>query len=138
MTSRYAEVYDQWKRDPQRFWGEVADAEIDWFRKWDRVFDPDAGVYTDDTGQSKFYVASDNLVEENWTRIPEAEVIAALRRAGIWFDPSSRTGVVPHMLSCLAIDGRLGITAIGNSADHAGELQEATITTMRRLAENYD
>jgi hypothetical protein len=77
-------------------------------------------------------------VEENWTRIPEAEVIAALRRAGIWFDPSSRTGVVPHMLSCLAIDGRLGITAIGNSADHAGELQEATITTMRRLAENYD
>ena len=101
-------------------------------------YDPDAGVYTDDTGQSKFYVASDNLVEENWTRIPEAEVIAALRRAGIWFDPSSRTGVVPHMLSCLAIDGRFGITAIGNSADHAGELQEATITTMRRLAENYD
>ncbi len=42
------------------------------------------------------------------------------------------------MLSCLEIDGRFGITAIGNSADHAGELQEATITTMRRLAENYD
>jgi hypothetical protein len=102
------------------------------------LYDPDTGIYTDDTGQPKFYVASDNMVEENWTGIPEAEVIAALRRAGIWFDPSSRTGVVPHMLSCLAIDGRFGVTAIGNMADHAEELREATITTMRRLAENYD
>ena len=101
-------------------------------------YDPDTGGYTDDTGQLKFYVASDNVVEENWTGIPEAEVIAALTRAGIWFDPSSRTGVVPHMLSCLAIDGRFGITAIGNTADHAEELQAATIATMHRLAGNYD
>jgi hypothetical protein len=102
------------------------------------LYDPDNGVYTDDTGQPKFYIASDNMVEENWTGIPEAEVIAALRRAGIWFNPSSRTGVVPHMMSCLEIDGRFGITAIGNTPDHAEELQEATITTVRRLAENYD
>lgn len=101
-------------------------------------YDPDTGGYTDDTGQPKFYVASDNVVEENWTGIPEAVVIAALTRAGIWFDPSSRTGVVPHMLSCLAIDGRFGITAIGNTADHAEELKAATISTMRELAGTYD
>jgi len=101
-------------------------------------YDPATGSYTDDTGQPKFYVASDNVVEENWTGIPEAEVIAALRRAGIWFDSPSRTGVVPHMLSCLAIDGRFGITAIGNTVSHAEELMEATIATMRRLAATYD
>jgi propionyl-CoA synthetase len=44
MTSRYREVYDGWRADPARFWAEAA-AEIDWFRPWDAVFDPDQGVY---------------------------------------------------------------------------------------------
>ena len=44
MASRYHEVYDSWKRDPEAFWAAAAD-EIDWFKRWDKVFDPDAGVY---------------------------------------------------------------------------------------------
>ena len=97
-------------------------------------YDMDTGSYTDDTGTSKFYVASDNLVDENWTGIPEADVIAALARAGLSFDPLTRTGVVPHMLSCLAVDGRFGITAVGDSASHADELQEATIAAIHATA----
>lgn len=100
-------------------------------------YDMNTGRYTDDTGVSKHYVASDNLVDENWTGIPEADVIAAFARAGISFDPSTRTGVVPHMLSCLAIDGRFGITAVGDSAAHADELQETTISVMRDLAATF-
>ena len=100
-------------------------------------YDIDTGDYIDDTGTSKFYVASDNLVDETWTGIPEADVIAALTRAGISFDPLTRTGVVPHMLSCLAVDGRFGITAIGDSASHADELQEATIAAMHDLAATF-
>jgi len=42
--SRYAEVYAQWKRDPEGFWAEAARA-IDWYKPWDRVFDPYAGQY---------------------------------------------------------------------------------------------
>ncbi|HHZ09016.1 MAG TPA: propionyl-CoA synthetase [Rhizobiales bacterium] len=44
MTSRYHEVYESWKRDPEGFWADAASA-IDWFRRWDKVFDADAGVY---------------------------------------------------------------------------------------------
>src|SRR4051794_8301614 len=44
MVSRYHEVYESWKRDPQAFWAGAAE-EIDWFRRWDKVFDPAAGVY---------------------------------------------------------------------------------------------
>jgi propionyl-CoA synthetase len=44
MSSRYPEVYARWKRDPEAFWAEAA-REIDWFRTWDRVFDPYAGQY---------------------------------------------------------------------------------------------
>ena len=88
-------------------------------------YDPETGLYIDDRGQQKAYVASDNLVDERWTGIAEEHVIAALRTAGLVFDPGTRTGVVPHMLSCLAIDGRFGVTAIGDSPEHASLLFEA-------------
>ncbi|WP_197945336.1 propionyl-CoA synthetase [Oricola thermophila] len=43
-ASRYHAVYSEWKTDPEGFWAEQARG-IDWFRPWDRVFDPAAGVY---------------------------------------------------------------------------------------------
>ena len=44
MTSRYAEVYEQWRADPQAFWAEAAKA-IDWVKPPSRIFDAEAGVY---------------------------------------------------------------------------------------------
>jgi propionyl-CoA synthetase len=44
MSSRYREVYAAWKKDPEAFWAEAA-REIDWYRTWDKVFDPYAGQY---------------------------------------------------------------------------------------------
>jgi propionyl-CoA synthetase len=42
--SRYHEVYSAWKADPQGFWEEAAQ-DIDWDKRWDKVFDPDQGAY---------------------------------------------------------------------------------------------
>ncbi len=44
MTSRYADVYQGWKADPEGFWAEAA-AAIDWVEPWDKVFDPSSGPY---------------------------------------------------------------------------------------------
>ena len=44
MASRYHEVYDSWKRDPEGFWREAAKG-VDWYRPFDTVFDADDGVY---------------------------------------------------------------------------------------------
>ena len=44
MSSRYREVYAAWKADPEAFWAEAA-REIDWYKPWDKVFDPYAGQY---------------------------------------------------------------------------------------------
>ena len=43
-TSRYHSVYERWKRDPEGFWGEAAQA-IDWYEQPKKIFDPAAGVY---------------------------------------------------------------------------------------------
>ena len=44
MASKYAEVYGQWQKDPEVFWGNAA-KEIDWIKPPTKVFDKDAGVY---------------------------------------------------------------------------------------------
>ena len=44
MASRYHEVYQGWKDDPQGFW-KAAAAEIDWISTSDTVFAPDQGQY---------------------------------------------------------------------------------------------
>jgi propionyl-CoA synthetase len=44
VSSQYHQVYAEWQRDSEGFWAAAAGA-IDWIKPWDRVFDPDAGVY---------------------------------------------------------------------------------------------
>jgi propionyl-CoA synthetase len=43
-VSRYTQVYDSWKRDPEGFWAEAA-RDIGWYKLWDKPFDPYAGAY---------------------------------------------------------------------------------------------
>ena len=42
--SRYHEVYDAWKRNPEAFWAGAA-RDVHWFKPADKVFDPSAGAY---------------------------------------------------------------------------------------------
>ncbi|WP_088894274.1 acetate--CoA ligase [Leptolyngbya ohadii] len=35
----YEQLYDRAKADPEAFWAELAEQELDWFQKWDKVLD---------------------------------------------------------------------------------------------------
>ena len=35
----YRALYDSAQRDPQKFWGELAAQELEWFQKWDSILD---------------------------------------------------------------------------------------------------
>ena len=84
-----------------------------------------AGRWITADGTSRAYWATDNLVDPSWKGVPPRLVIDRVASAGLQFDPDTGTGVVLHMLSCLAIDGRVGLTAIGITPSHAAELYEA-------------
>lgn len=89
-------------------------------------YDGETGTWVAEDGESRAYRSTDNLVREEWTGLPPATVIKALAARGLHFDNRTRTGVVMHMLSCLAIDGRFGLTAIGRDPAHAAQLFDAT------------
>ncbi|MDX1449608.1 MAG: peptide ligase PGM1-related protein [Acidimicrobiia bacterium] len=95
------------------------------------AYDLDSGLYRSDAGVTKFYSATDNLVDEKWTGISPADVIGAVRDAGLAF--ADGNGVVLHMLSCLAIDGRFGLTAIADSREEADRLVDATRTAVDEM-----
>ena len=61
-------------------------------------------------------------------------MIRAVAADGLHFDPLTGTGVVLHMLSCLAIDGRFGLTAIGRTPEQAADLYERTGNAVHRHA----
>jgi len=90
-------------------------------------YEADGGRWVADAdGTTRSYSATDNLLDPAWQGLPVAEVIAAVTAAGIGFDYRTGTGVVLHMLSGLAIDGRIGLTAIAATPAEADALQEAT------------
>ena len=84
------------------------------------------GWLADADGSTRAYRSSDNVVDPSLAERSPQSVIDAVRDAGLQFDSATGTGVVLHMLGCLAVDGRFGVTAIGHTADHADELYVAT------------
>lgn len=95
-------------------------------------------------GSPRAYVCTDNLLDASWVGLSSQRVIDAVDRAGLQLDHRTGVGVVLHMLSGLAIDGRIGLTAIGLDAAHAQRLHDAAcrviaataaeVTHQRRLA----
>lgn len=97
-------------------------------------YDPEAARWTTEDGGIRAYAATDNLVNPEWQGIPPSSAIDALAEAGIAFEPSAGLGVVLHMLLGLSIDGRLGVTAIGTSPEHADDLYAQTSVALSRPA----
>jgi hypothetical protein len=93
-------------------------------------YDEATGELVTDDGP-RYYLATDNCVDEEWRTIPPTEVITRVRDAGLAYDHDRRTGVVLHMLECLPIDGRFGFTAIGDSPEHAASLYAGVEGAMR-------
>lgn len=89
-------------------------------------YDAESGLWVADDGSNRAYSATDNLVDPSWTGFQPADVIRAVADAGLAFDRGAGVGVVLHMLSGLAIDGRFGLTAIGRDAAEAESLHLAT------------
>lgn len=97
-------------------------------------YDAETGSYRTDTGEQRCYVASDNLVDPAWTGLAPQAVATALDRAGVAFDSDSGLGVVLHAFPMLAVDGRIGLTAIGRTPGHAEELFQAACEAIGSVA----
>jgi hypothetical protein len=86
------------------------------------------------SGRTKHYFATDRLSHPGNRRIAFRDLLAATRASGLDWDWKSETGAVFHLLRSLEVEGRIGVTAIGDSSNQAHELYLGIARLLDRLA----
>lgn len=100
----------------------------------DGSLDEDKTSFRTRSGQAKHYFATDRLGDPDYRGIRIRDFLAASASADLDWEPGSQTGAVYHMLSSLEEQGRLGVTAIGDSPDQAHEVYLGVAKLLDRLA----
>ena len=91
----------------------------------DGRYDPDTALFLTPTGEEKYLVATDHLESDLLRGLVPLDLFDIVARHGIHFDQSRQVGVVFHMISSLTEHGRVGLTAVGDTAEDAEVRYEA-------------
>jgi hypothetical protein len=83
------------------------------------TYDAATATFTTPAGVRKHYVASDRLASPLLRRLGQAGLLDVTTRRRLGFDRVRHSGVVFHMLSALEPLGRVGLTAVGDTAADA-------------------
>jgi hypothetical protein len=85
----------------------------------DGRYDPVTALFMTPRGHEKHLVATDHLESEELRGLMPSDLFDIVARHGLHFDQSRQVGIVFHMISCLTEHGRIGLTAVGDSAKEA-------------------
>ncbi len=84
----------------------------------------DEGRFVTAAGQEKHLVATDHFDDQRLCALRLEDLLDVVATRRLHFDASRQTGIVLHMMSCVTECGRLGLTAVGDSAEQARELYD--------------
>ncbi|HXG77521.1 MAG TPA: peptide ligase PGM1-related protein, partial [Gaiellaceae bacterium] len=85
----------------------------------DGIYDALAGEWRTRMGDLKYYAATDHLDSPAYRSLTPDDLLDVVAERGLGWDGERETGVVLHMVSALAVAGRIGLTAIGDTLDEA-------------------
>jgi hypothetical protein len=85
----------------------------------DGVYDPLAGEWRTRLGDIKHYAATDHLDSPAYRSLTPDDLLDVVEEKGLGWDAEREVGVVLHMVSAIAVAGRIGLTAIGDTLDEA-------------------
>ena len=85
----------------------------------DGSYDGASGQFMLPSGEHRHLVATDHLESDELRALAVDDLFDIVARHGLHFDQSRQTGVVFHMISSLTEHGRIGVTAVGRSAQEA-------------------
>jgi hypothetical protein len=85
----------------------------------DGAYDPLAAEYRNRLGDLKHYAATDHLDSPAYRSLTPDDLLDVVAERELGWDADRETGVVLHMVSALAVAGRIGLTAIGDTLEEA-------------------
>ncbi len=90
----------------------------------DGAYDGDRGLFLTPAGTPKHLVATDHLEHPALRALTADDLFDIVATHGLHFDHARETGVVFHMISALTEVGRLGLTAVADTAGAARSLYD--------------
>ena len=100
----------------------------------DGAYEPLSGEYRTRHGEVKQYAATDHLDSPAYQSLTPDDLLDVVAARGLGWDAETETGVVLHMVSALAVAGRIGLTAIGDDLDQARALYYEVKRTLDEAA----
>lgn len=88
----------------------------------DGKYDAGSGVFLTALGHPKYYVATDTTQSDSYRAFTPEDLFDIVSHHRLHYDPISQTGIVLHVISSVGALGKLGLTAIGDTPEHAAEL----------------
>jgi hypothetical protein len=85
----------------------------------DGRYEPDTGRFLTALGTEKHLVATDHLESPTLRGLTLDDLFDIVARHRLHFDQARQSGVVFHMMSCITEHGRIGMTAVGDTAEEA-------------------
>jgi PGM1 C-terminal domain len=85
----------------------------------DGAYEPLSGEYRTRFGDLKHYAATDHLDSAAYRSLTPDDLFDVVAERDLGWDSERETGVVLHMASALAVAGRIGLTAIGDTLEEA-------------------
>ena len=79
---------------------------------------------------AKHYVATDHLELPQLRSLTPDDVLDLVADSGLGWDESTQTGSVFHMVSAVAVSGRVGVTCIANDDAGADALYDKTVAVL--------
>lgn len=86
----------------------------------------------------RYYSSTDNLKSDSYVGLLPEQLIAAVDRAGLGFDPGTKTGVTLHLLGALKRFGKVGAVCIATSPEEADQLHALLLDVLTELAATQD
>jgi hypothetical protein len=101
----------------------------------DGTYDGERGVFETASGAVKHLVATDHLEDERLKALTVKDLFDIVAVHGLHYDAARQSGIVFHMFSCLTEHGRVGLTAVEDTADAAWRLYQEAESVLLREAE---
>nr|MBA3476263.1 ATP-grasp domain-containing protein [Actinomycetota bacterium] len=100
----------------------------------DGAYDPLAAEFRTPLGDLKHYVATDHLDAPAYSALTPDDLLDVVGERSLGWDAEREAGVALHMVSALAVAGRIGLTAIGDTPSEAQALYRELKQTLDGLA----
>jgi hypothetical protein len=96
----------------------------------DGRYDPETATFTAPSGRQKFFIASDHVASPLYRAFATDDLFDLVVRRGLHFDQTRQTGVIFHMMSALAENGSVGLTAVGDSHAEAESFYKKAVAAL--------